>query len=70
MPNPDLERFVADRTGAASVEVRSSHASPASHPYQVARLVLAAAPVGARARQAGGPSQLGHNPQGGRNEYE
>jgi hypothetical protein len=31
---------------------------------------LAPAQVGTRARQAGGASQRGHNPQGGRNEYE
>jgi len=47
MINPDLERFMADRIGATTVEVRSSHASPASHPDQVARLILAAAQVGA-----------------------
>jgi hypothetical protein len=39
-------------------------------PPPVARLILAAARVGARARQAGGSSQRGHNPLGGRNEYE
>jgi pimeloyl-ACP methyl ester carboxylesterase len=48
MINPDLERFMADRIGATTVEVRSSHASPASHPHQVARLILAAARVGTR----------------------
>ena len=47
MINPDLERFMADRIGATTVEVRSSHASPASHPHQVARLILAAAQVDA-----------------------
>jgi len=46
MINPDLERFMAARMGA-TVEVRSSHASPVSHPHQVARLILAAARVGA-----------------------
>jgi pimeloyl-ACP methyl ester carboxylesterase len=45
--NPDLLRFMADRIGATTVEVRSSHASPVSHPHQVARLILAAAQVGA-----------------------
>lgn len=48
MINPDLLRFMADRIGARTVEVRSSHASPASHPDEVARLILAAARVGAR----------------------
>ena len=46
--NPDLKRFMAARIGATTVEVRSSHASPASHPHQVARLIRAAAQVGAR----------------------
>ena len=48
MINPDLLRFMAARIGATTVEVRSSHASPASHPHQVAKLILAAARVGAR----------------------
>jgi len=47
MINPDLERFMANRIGATTVEVRSSHASPASHPDRVAGLILAAAHVGA-----------------------
>jgi hypothetical protein len=47
MINPDLLRFMADRIGATTVEVRSSHASPVSHPHQVANLILAAAQVGA-----------------------
>ncbi len=47
MINPDLERFMAARIGATTVEVRSSHASPGSHPRAVARLILAAARVGA-----------------------
>ena len=49
---PDLLRFMADRVGARTVEVRSSNASAVSHPHQVARLVLAAARVGTRAGQA------------------
>ena len=47
MINPDLERFMAARIGATTIEVRSSHASPASHPRRVAQLILAAARVGA-----------------------
>jgi pimeloyl-ACP methyl ester carboxylesterase len=47
MINPDLERFMAARIGATTIEVRSSHASPASHPNQVAKLILAAAQAGA-----------------------
>jgi pimeloyl-ACP methyl ester carboxylesterase len=42
MINPDLERFMAARIGATTIEVRSSHASPASHPKEVAGLILAA----------------------------
>jgi pimeloyl-ACP methyl ester carboxylesterase len=45
MINPDLERFMARRMRAHTVEVRSSHASPASHPYKVAELIEAAARV-------------------------
>jgi pimeloyl-ACP methyl ester carboxylesterase len=48
MINPDLLRVMADRIGARTVEVRSSHASPACHPDQVARLILAAARASAR----------------------
>ncbi len=46
--NPDLERFFAKRMGAKTVEVDSSHASPISHPREVARLILAAARDGAQ----------------------
>jgi pimeloyl-ACP methyl ester carboxylesterase len=45
MINPDLERFMAARIGATTIEVRSSHASPASHPHEVAKLIQAAAHV-------------------------
>jgi pimeloyl-ACP methyl ester carboxylesterase/ketosteroid isomerase-like protein len=41
--NPDLERFMAKRMGATTVEVRSSHASPVAHPVQVADLIAKAA---------------------------
>jgi hypothetical protein len=43
MINPDLERFMARRMRARTIEVRSSHASPASHPDKVAGLIVAAA---------------------------
>ena len=46
MINPDLERFMAARAGATTIEVRSSHASPASHPKEVAGLIMAAARAG------------------------
>ena len=45
MINPDLERFMAARIHARTIEVRSSHASPASHPHEVAGLIMAAARV-------------------------
>jgi hypothetical protein len=40
----DLERFMLARIGATTVEVRSSHASPASQPDFVARLIRAGSP--------------------------
>jgi len=49
MINPDLERFMAARIDATTIEVRSSHASPASHPREGARLIRAAARIGVRA---------------------
>jgi hypothetical protein len=68
MVNPDRLRFMTDRVGAKTVEVRSSNASAVSHPHQVARLVLAAARVGTRG-WAGVAAELasgrGHGPQPG-----
>ena len=49
MINPDLERFFASRMNATTLEVASSHASPVSHPHEVAGLILAAARAGAPA---------------------
>jgi pimeloyl-ACP methyl ester carboxylesterase len=46
---PDLERLMAARMGASTVEVASSHASPVSHPREIADLIFAAAQVGAHA---------------------
>jgi pimeloyl-ACP methyl ester carboxylesterase len=43
MINPDLLRFMAKRAHAKTITVPSSHASPVSHPVQVAGLILAAA---------------------------
>jgi len=40
--NPDLERFMAKRIGATTIEIASSHASPVSHPEDVFQLILAA----------------------------
>jgi pimeloyl-ACP methyl ester carboxylesterase len=44
--NPDLERFMAKRANATTIEVASSHASILSHPREVAGLILAAAQAG------------------------
>jgi pimeloyl-ACP methyl ester carboxylesterase len=41
--NPDLERFMAKRMGAKTVEIKSSHLSLISHPKEVTDLILAAA---------------------------
>jgi len=41
--HPDLERFMAQRMGATTSEVKSSHVAMLSHPQQVAEVILAAA---------------------------
>jgi pimeloyl-ACP methyl ester carboxylesterase len=41
--NPDLERFLAKRMNATTVELDAGHLSLVSHPRQVADLILAAA---------------------------
>src|ERR1700734_1482854 len=41
--NPDLERFMAKRMGAKTIEVKSSHVSLISHPDEIAALILQAA---------------------------
>jgi pimeloyl-ACP methyl ester carboxylesterase len=41
--NPDLERFMAKRMGAKTIEVKSSHVSMISHPDEITRLILEAA---------------------------
>jgi pimeloyl-ACP methyl ester carboxylesterase len=41
--NPDLERFMAKRMGADTIEIPSSHLSLISHPDAVANLILKAA---------------------------
>jgi pimeloyl-ACP methyl ester carboxylesterase len=41
--NPDLERFMAKRMGAKTIEVKSSHLSLISHPDEIAKLILEAA---------------------------
>jgi pimeloyl-ACP methyl ester carboxylesterase len=41
--NPDLERFMAKRTGARTIELTASHLSLISHPDEITRLIMEAA---------------------------
>jgi pimeloyl-ACP methyl ester carboxylesterase len=41
--DPDLQRFMAKRMGATTIEVKSSHLSLLSHPTEIAGLILQAA---------------------------
>ncbi|UKK84478.1 alpha/beta hydrolase [Sphingopyxis sp. BSN-002] len=41
--NPDLERFMAKRMGAKTIEIEASHLSMISHPDAIARLIVEAA---------------------------
>jgi pimeloyl-ACP methyl ester carboxylesterase len=41
--NPDLERFMAKRMGATTIEVKASHLALISHPQEITDLILAAA---------------------------
>jgi pimeloyl-ACP methyl ester carboxylesterase len=41
--NPELERFLANRMNATTIEVASSHLSLISHPREIAELILQAA---------------------------
>jgi pimeloyl-ACP methyl ester carboxylesterase len=40
--NPDLQRFMAKRMGATTIELKSSHLSIISHPEEIAALILKA----------------------------
>jgi hypothetical protein len=44
--NPDLQRFMAKRMNAKTIEVKSSHLSLISHPDAIANLILEAAGQG------------------------
>lgn len=46
--NPDLERFMAQRIGAKTTEIKASHVAFISHPQTVARLIEAAAKASAQ----------------------
>ena len=41
--NPDLERFMAKRMGAKTIEVKASHLSLISQPDEITQLILEAA---------------------------
>jgi pimeloyl-ACP methyl ester carboxylesterase len=41
--NPDLERFMAKRMGAKTIEVKASHLSLISHPDEITQLIIEAA---------------------------
>jgi pimeloyl-ACP methyl ester carboxylesterase len=41
--SPDLERFMAKRMGAKTIEVKASHLSLISHPKEISQLILEAA---------------------------
>jgi pimeloyl-ACP methyl ester carboxylesterase len=41
--NPDLQRFMAKRMGAKTIELKASHLSLISHPAEVTQLILEAA---------------------------
>ena len=41
--NPDLERFMAKRMGAKTIEVKASHLSLISHPEEITQLIFEAA---------------------------
>ena len=52
--SPDMQRFMAKRMGATTIEIPASHMSPLSHPEEVANLILdAAAKAGATKPNAG-----------------
>ena len=41
--NPELERFMAKRMGAKTIELKASHVSMISHPEEITQLILEAA---------------------------
>jgi hypothetical protein len=41
--SPDLERFMAKRMGATTIEVNASHLSLISHAAEIANLIMLAA---------------------------
>ncbi|WP_010695568.1 alpha/beta fold hydrolase [Saccharopolyspora spinosa] len=55
---PDLERFLAARMGATTIELDSSHLSIVSHPEAIADLILNAAGVRPRVPSAPSPAPV------------
>jgi pimeloyl-ACP methyl ester carboxylesterase len=51
--DPDLERFLAKRMNATTIEVDAGHLSMVSHPQEIANLILQAAGVKAPAETTG-----------------
>lgn len=49
---PEMQRYMAKRMGATTIELNASHASPLSHPEEVAKLILDAAETASRAKGA------------------
>jgi hypothetical protein len=54
--NPDLERFMAKRMGAKTIEVKASHLALISRPDAITNLILQASPSDKTA-----PGRVGHS---------
>jgi pimeloyl-ACP methyl ester carboxylesterase len=54
---PEMQRYVAKRMGATTIELNASHASPLSHPEEVTKLIVDAAEAASRAK---GVPAVGH----------
>ena len=53
---PEMQRYMAKRMGATTIELNASHVSPLSHPEEVTKLIVNAAEAASRAKggSAGG----------------
>jgi len=51
-----MQRYMAKRMGATTIELNASHVSPLSHPEEVTKLIVNAAEAASRAKggSAGG----------------
>jgi pimeloyl-ACP methyl ester carboxylesterase len=52
--SPELQRFLAKRMNATTVEIDSGHLSLITHPHEVTQLILSAAPAASQYGAAGG----------------